>query len=245
MTCAEFQNRTSAYLDGELSHWTRWKVDNHLRHCPECADCLHDFQDLDLLVAESVIARPEPAHLTYSVITRLPAMPPAWRRRALRPVMAGAALACAQVLALGGAYWWGFNQAGTDGGGRATGGAVPSNVARGSGGPTVPVTFTHATRAPQPGNTLAANTRTVPMRTAPVRRSQADGAAARVVPLWGMSRFNGLSSLTVPASTVAGTSTHGPRNDSRLSRPARGSQPSRGSQPARRSQPVMVPAGAH
>jgi len=36
----------SGYLDGELSHWKRWKVENHMRGCPECAGLLRDLEDM-------------------------------------------------------------------------------------------------------------------------------------------------------------------------------------------------------
>ena len=109
MTCADFQNRLSAYLDGELSRWRRWKVDNHVRHCPACAGLLRDLQEVDQGLLAAVQAAPTPAYLTGSVMSRLPAIPPAWRRHgAAVPWAAGLAMAGAQLAVLSGAYWWGF-----------------------------------------------------------------------------------------------------------------------------------------
>lgn len=109
MTCAEFQDRISPLMDGELSHWARWKVQNHLRQCCECAAMLQDLEDVDLCIAEGLAAAPAPEYVTDAVMHRLPAMPPAWRRTgASLTWSAGAAVVGMQLVALGGAYWWGY-----------------------------------------------------------------------------------------------------------------------------------------
>lgn len=109
MTCADFQRKLSAYTDGELSRWTRWKVQHHLEQCPDCAGLLREFEEIDSALLGSVQAEPAPAYLTDSVMRRLPAMPPPWRRPAtvVRWATAGA-LAGVQIMAVYGAYWWGF-----------------------------------------------------------------------------------------------------------------------------------------
>ncbi|MGV3722959.1 MAG: anti-sigma factor family protein [Actinomycetota bacterium] len=109
MTCADFQDRISPLMDGELSHWARWKVQNHLRQCSECAAMLQDLEDVDLCISEGLAAAPAPDYLTEAVMHRLPAMPPAWRRPgATLTWSAGVAVVGMQLVALGGAYWWGY-----------------------------------------------------------------------------------------------------------------------------------------
>ena len=111
MTCCEFQRRLSAYLDGELPRWTRWKIELHVRSCRECAQELRDLAMVDEYLAASVERTPAPEYLTGAVMHRLPAMPPARRTvRRWSPVMAATALAGAQLVALIGAYWVGFNR---------------------------------------------------------------------------------------------------------------------------------------
>jgi hypothetical protein len=113
MTCAEFQNRISAYIDGELPRWKRWKVQNHLQRCPECASLMQDLEEVDIHMAVGLNA-PAPEYLTSAVMHRLPAMPPAWRRSGARIAWsAGIAVAAMQIVALCGAYWWGYTR-GTD-----------------------------------------------------------------------------------------------------------------------------------
>ena len=51
MTCCEFQRRLSAYLDGEVPRWTRWKIDLHVRSCSECAQELRDLAMVDEYLA--------------------------------------------------------------------------------------------------------------------------------------------------------------------------------------------------
>lgn len=109
MTCCEYEDRLSAYLDGELPRWTRWKVQNHLRHCSQCSNSLRELAELDsgLLGACEVGAPPD--YLTGAIMHRLPAMPPARPLRGgFMPWGAGLAVAGMQALALFGAYWWGF-----------------------------------------------------------------------------------------------------------------------------------------
>ena len=109
MTCAEFQERLSRFTDGELSRWTRWKVQNHLHGCAECACLLQELEEVDLCLFSAVEAAPAPAYITESIMRRLPSMPPAWRpRRSVVRWTAGLAVAGLQVVAIYGAYWWGF-----------------------------------------------------------------------------------------------------------------------------------------
>ncbi|MCC2668620.1 MAG: putative zinc-finger [Armatimonadetes bacterium] len=113
MTCAEFQDRLSAYMDGELPRWKRWKVQNHLQRCSECASLMSDLDEVDLHLAVGLNAAPAPEYLTSAVMHRLPAMPPAWRRSGtLGTWSAGLAVASMQLLALCGAYWWGYTRSG-------------------------------------------------------------------------------------------------------------------------------------
>lgn len=113
MTCPEFETRLSAYLDGELSRWRRWKVETHLRYCADCTQMLRELDEVDgaLLTCAQEAATPD--YLTAAVMHRLPAMPPAqdprraWLRRPIGTAIA-VAVAGVQVVALGGAYWWGF-----------------------------------------------------------------------------------------------------------------------------------------
>lgn len=109
MTCTEFQNHLSAYADGELSRWTRWKVENHLSRCRECASLLSDLRAVDDCLLLTLDAVPAPEYLAPAVMRRLPAMPPAWKPRpgGVRWAI-GLAVAAVQVLAIYGAYWWGF-----------------------------------------------------------------------------------------------------------------------------------------
>jgi len=109
MTCAEFSKRLSAYLDGELSGWRRWKVALHLRQCPECTQMLREFEEIDQQLMASIERNPAPEYLTVAVMRRLPSMPPGLpaRNRALRWA-AGLTVATVQAAGLYGAYWWGF-----------------------------------------------------------------------------------------------------------------------------------------
>lgn len=118
MTCAEFETRLSAYMDGELSRWKRWKVQTHLRACPECQALLTDLESVDACLHCAAEATPAPEYLTGAVMHRVPAMPPAWRRHgAMLPWAAGLAVAGMQAAALCGAYWWGFNRGTVSNGG--------------------------------------------------------------------------------------------------------------------------------
>ncbi len=113
MTCPEFESRLSSYLDGELSRWRRWKVETHVRYCSDCAEMLRDLEEVDGALMTSAQEAATPDYLTQAVMHRLPAMPPAHEARRSwlrRPAGAAVALAVAgaQLVALGGAYWWGF-----------------------------------------------------------------------------------------------------------------------------------------
>lgn len=135
MTCAEFQNRLSAYLDGELSHWKRWKVHNHLRQCGECGELIRALEGVDQCVLsavqDTVEHGPSREYLTTAVMRRLPAMPPAsFRPRpTARAWAAGMVVAGLQLVALGGAYWWGFSH-----GVHQPGGSSSSSVLGTAGG---------------------------------------------------------------------------------------------------------------
>lgn len=113
MTCVEFQRRLSAYMDGELSRWKRWKVETHVRGCAECAGMLRELVDVDQCLTAGVEHCQERSaardSITAAVMGRLPAMPPASRPRpAMRVWATGIAVAALQLVAIGGAYWWGF-----------------------------------------------------------------------------------------------------------------------------------------
>jgi predicted anti-sigma-YlaC factor YlaD len=111
MTCDEFQGRMSAYMDGEISRWGRWKVQTHLRFCPECSGLMRDLSEVDNCIMASAQADTAPDYLTAAVMHRLPAMPPAGRPRLRRlSLAAGAAVLCMQVAGIAGAYWWGFTR---------------------------------------------------------------------------------------------------------------------------------------
>lgn len=117
MTCQHYQNRLSAFLDGELSRWTRWKVELHVRTCRECGQELRDLAAIDQQLLNGVSQSPCPTYLTDAVMRRLPALPPG--RRASRrwtPAFAAMTLAGAQLVALAGAYWVGFNRGAVQGG---------------------------------------------------------------------------------------------------------------------------------
>lgn len=113
MTCPEFESRLSSYLDGELSRWRRWKVETHLRYCSECSQMLRELDEVDGALLNCAQEAAAPDYLTAAVMHRLPAMPPAhdprraWLRRPVGTAFA-VVVAGAQVVALGGAYWWGF-----------------------------------------------------------------------------------------------------------------------------------------
>jgi len=111
MTCDEFQGRLSAYMDGELPRWKRWKVQNHLQKCAECTSLMRELEEVDLCMEVGLAVSPAPEYLTHAVMHRLPAMPPAWRRPAVLTWSTGLAVAGMQAAALFGAYWWGYSKA--------------------------------------------------------------------------------------------------------------------------------------
>jgi len=111
MTCDEFQGRLSAYMDGELPRWKRWKVQNHLQKCAECTCLMRELEEVDLCLEVGLTVNPAPEYLTHAVMHRLPAMPPAWRRPAVLTWSTGLAVAGMQAAALFGAYWWGYTKA--------------------------------------------------------------------------------------------------------------------------------------
>lgn len=111
MTCDEFQGRLSAYMDGELPRWKRWKVQNHLQKCAECTSLMRELEEVDLCLEVGLVVNPAPEYLTHAVMHRLPAMPPAWRRPAVLTWSTGLAVAGMQAAALFGAYWWGYTKA--------------------------------------------------------------------------------------------------------------------------------------
>lgn len=111
MTCDEFQGRLSAYMDGELPRWKRWKVENHLQKCADCTCLMRELEEVDLCLEVGLAVNPAPEYLTHAVMHRLPAMPPAWRRPAVLTWSTGLAVASMQAAALFGAYWWGYSKA--------------------------------------------------------------------------------------------------------------------------------------
>ncbi|HEU4754218.1 MAG TPA: zf-HC2 domain-containing protein, partial [Armatimonadota bacterium] len=62
MTCAEFEDRLSAYMDGELPRWARWKVQNHLRHCEGCACQLRELEAVDEAILRGVESHAAPEY---------------------------------------------------------------------------------------------------------------------------------------------------------------------------------------
>ena len=80
MTCVEFQRRLSAYTDGELSPGSCWKVELHLRRCPECAGDPPGPARCRRRLAGGDGRDPRSEYITGAVMFRLPAMPPAGRR---------------------------------------------------------------------------------------------------------------------------------------------------------------------
>jgi hypothetical protein len=70
---------------------------------------MRDLSEVDSAFLQVARETPAPEYVTGAVMRRLPAMPPPLpARRGLAPWAAGVAVACVQVIALGGAYWWGF-----------------------------------------------------------------------------------------------------------------------------------------
>jgi hypothetical protein len=131
MTCEEFSDRLSAFHDGEIVGWRRWKVAVHLRSCPDCARELRELEEVDLRLLSSVQQQPAPEYLTAAVMRRLPAMPPARYRTNMVRWAVGVGVAAVQVIGMYSAYWWGFAR-----GNHTTGlpEASPSMAIRGSGG---------------------------------------------------------------------------------------------------------------
>ena len=151
MTCSEYQNHLSGYMDGELSRWTRWKVANHLRCCGECSCVLRELSEVDSGLLGVLREESSPEYVTSAIMRRLPAMPPATRvaQRLRLAWTAGAVgaltLAGMQLLALAGAYTLGF-QSGQQGAKRTSlfGPAAPVST------PVEPVTHTGSSGAGRP-----------------------------------------------------------------------------------------------
>jgi hypothetical protein len=110
MTCTEFNDRLSAYMDGELTGWRRWKVALHLRECAECGTLLRELEEVDRSLMAVVEETPAPEYITPAVMHRIPAMPPASRRVGMLRWAVGIAVALVQILGMYGAYWRGFAQ---------------------------------------------------------------------------------------------------------------------------------------
>ncbi len=111
MNCAEYQDRLSAYIDGELARWSRVKLESHLRGCLECRAVMRELQQQDEAIRTAIQALETPDYLTGAVMHRIPALPPARRARAVWPWVGGLALAGAQAAALIAAWVWGFQSA--------------------------------------------------------------------------------------------------------------------------------------
>jgi anti-sigma factor RsiW len=180
MTCVEFQKRLSAYLDGELPRWTRWKVQLHLGRCTDCAGLLQEFEEVDCAIMSGAEACHQPAYIEDAVMRRLPAMPPVWRRHGgtLRWAT-GVALAGVQIAAVYGAYWWGFargnSNLGPDQRARMAAPAVPSplpanGAERGSAGTPAPFSLWSHPGETGPVPTVVEPAK--PVATRPGRRPQ-------------------------------------------------------------------------
>lgn len=111
MNCAEYQDRLSAYIDGELARWSRVKLERHLRGCLECRAVMRELQQQDEAIRTAIQALETPDYLSGAVMHRIPALPPARRARAVWPWVGGMALAGAQAAALVAAWVWGFQSA--------------------------------------------------------------------------------------------------------------------------------------
>jgi anti-sigma factor RsiW len=62
LSCAEFAELISYYLDGELGPATEDAVAAHIGHCADCEYCLNQFrQTIDVL--RTTPPEPMPAHL--------------------------------------------------------------------------------------------------------------------------------------------------------------------------------------
>ena len=176
MTCNEFQNRLSAYMDGELSRWRRWKVELHVRGCSECADVLTELRCVDEGLIAAASAERSPEYITGAVMFRLPAMPPPSRRRSVAPWAAAVALAGMQIAALCGALWWGMSHGAPRAGLGAAGGPASGSAAFSQ--PVIPVSGPAAAAAPVWGRY-----HTYPAPGAPVSNELGNRPAAARFPL--------------------------------------------------------------
>lgn len=75
--CQNLQQQLDDYLSDRLSDFARRRIDNHLRHCPECADevdCFRGFIKELRSAADSVAI--EPSLTLQCNINRMVAAPP-------------------------------------------------------------------------------------------------------------------------------------------------------------------------
>ena len=70
MTCADYQRKLSAYADGELTRWTRWKVHVHVSQCPDCSQLMAELQEADVMMAGFIAETPAPAYVTDAIMRR-------------------------------------------------------------------------------------------------------------------------------------------------------------------------------
>src|SRR6266851_9005925 len=110
MTCDRVSGQLSDYHDRELTPLHRWWIGSHLRRCRRCASSAESLGQVDVRMRRALLATEAPDYLTAAVMCRLPAMPPARRRRSARWFL-GTGCAMLQVVALWGAYRCGGSRA--------------------------------------------------------------------------------------------------------------------------------------
>src|SRR5437870_9149879 len=103
--CDRVDDELSGYRDGELSRLRRWRIGSHLDRCHRCATAAEELGAVDSQMRHALLASESPEYLTAAVMRRLPAMPPARRRRSggARWIL-GAGCAVLQAVSLWGAY---------------------------------------------------------------------------------------------------------------------------------------------
>ena len=152
MTCPEIERRLSACLDGELSYWTRWKVQHHLRYCDGCRALFRSLAEVDHALQRAAEGAPAPEYVTQAVMRRLPALPPA-RKLAVGPLVVAFAVGGTQVAAFFGVYWLGFSRGASAG--REEGRAAMSAPMGSAGGALLPAAGAYG--GPLPGGLFVAD----------------------------------------------------------------------------------------
>jgi predicted anti-sigma-YlaC factor YlaD len=103
--CDHVDDELSAHRDGEGNRLRQWCLAVHLRRCERCASASNDLGEVDSHIRHAVLATEAPDYLTAAVMRRLPAMPPARRRRfAGSRWLLGAGCVVLQAVSLWGAY---------------------------------------------------------------------------------------------------------------------------------------------